>query len=283
MMKSAVLAACAVVSLCGTSYGFSLLTFGQPAEKAGAAAPIIQKDIRPSSGMIRLAEAYDTSYAAFVPEFIGDYGLVTGSPATWTNRRSEINNSSWFAGDPTGPDGAYTLGAGATNRPAWNAGYGSHPVYSGLGVGGPTWVGSGDGDNLVSSIDGGNPGWVFAFDIAPLDDGPLTGIVSNISPLGGPSIIHGQSYDWAESVFVGRITLTDPDAYLLGSFLVLTRDGRGPIEGWELNLNGTTSYGLRMIQVRDGSSINLFVVDVPAPGALGAFGIAGLIAVRRRR
>ncbi len=285
-MNRSVLAACAVVSMAGTSYGWSLLTFGQPMEY-NPGGPDIDNDIRPSSGLIRLAEVFDASSSAYVPEFNNDmYGMVTGVAATWAARRTDINNSSWFGFDPTGPDGAYTLGNASTNRPAWNAGYSSHPIYGGFGTPtGPTWSGSGDGDDLVSGIDGGPPGWAFLVDIGPLDDGtPPTGVVSNVSALGGPSIMDGLHYDWTESVFVGHITVTDPSAHLRGTFLVTTRDGRGPAEGWELDLDGTPSLDLKMIQVRDGSSINLFVVEIPAPGAIGALTIAGAAgAVRRRR
>jgi hypothetical protein len=285
-MNKSILAACAVVSLCGTTHGWSLLTFGQPVLGSGSPWESPDNRVRPSSGSLRLAEVYDSSSSAYVPEFNSNtYGLVTGTGTTWSTRRSDINNSSWFAGDSTGPDGAYTSGVGATNRPAWNAGYASNPTYSGIGTPlGPSWIGSGDGDSLVAEIDGGEGGWSFVFDIAPVwDDTPFTGMAANVSPLGGPSIMDGLHYDWAESVFVGRMTLTDPTAYLEGSLLVTTRDQRGPAEGFQLDMDGTTNESLKLLQVRDGASINLFIVEVPAPGVVGVMGLAGVFAGWRRR
>ncbi len=106
---------------------------------------------------------------------------------------------------------------------------------------------------------------------------------SDVSPLGGASVLDGLSYDWAESVFVGRITMTDPSAHLKGPLVVTTRDGRGPAEGWRLDLDGTPNLDLKMVQVRDGNSINLFVVEIPAPGAIGVMAFAGIVGTRRRR
>jgi uncharacterized protein (TIGR03382 family) len=83
-------------------------------------------------------------------------------------------------------------------------------------------------------------------------------------------------------VFIGHFTLTDPQAVLVGE-LNISLLGVGPDDGFTLNFDGSVVFGVGLYQVRNGNAIDVYVAEIPAPGALAAFGLAGLAGIRRRR
>lgn len=271
-MKS-VLAASAVMALAGSSYGFTLLTIGMSAGSNGFAA---------TSGDIVVAEVYDSSYASYQNPWNGDQLMVTGAPADWSNNRAAIMGSSWFGIDPNSP-GAWSGGTSAANaRPLWtniaanNAGQG---FTANLRIGNVVLPGNGDGDSLVSAITTDFAGWGFA---PQRLDGNVNGAAGNgaISTVASGSGDAG--IDSIESVFIGHFTLTDGQASLQGE-INISLVGAGPADGFDLNFDGTAQYGVGLVQVRNGNSIDVYVAEIPAPGALAAFGLAGLAGIRRRR
>jgi hypothetical protein len=271
-MKS-VLAASAVMALAGSSYGFALTTIGMPAGGGGLAA---------SSGSIVIAEDYDSSYASWSPTWSADQLMVTGAPADWQNNRAAIMGSSWFGIDPRSP-AAWTGGTNAANaRPLWTnvaANNLAQGFTANLRIGNVILTDGGDGDQLVSNVGTDSNGWGFApqrLDGNP--NGPAgIGAISTLDSLSGDAVI-----DSVESVFIGRFTLTDPQAVLEGE-LNVSLFGVGPDEGFVLNFDGSIQFGVGLYQVRDGNAINVYVAEIPAPGALAAFGLAGLAGIRRRR
>jgi hypothetical protein len=271
-MKS-VLAASAVMALAGSSYGFTLLTIGQSAGSTGLNA---------SSGSIVVAEVYDSSYASWSPTWSGDQLMVTGAPADWQNNRAAIMGSSWFGIDPKSPN-SWSGGTSAANaRPLWTnvaANNLAQGFTANLRIGTVVLTDGGDGDQLVSNVGTDFAGWGFAPQrLAGNVNGPAgNGAISTLNSGSGDATI-----DSVESVFIGHFTLTDPGAVLEG-FINISLEGAGPNDGFDLNLNGEVQFGVGLYQVRNGNAIDVYVAEIPAPGALAAFGLAGLAGIRRRR
>jgi len=272
-MKS-VLAASAVLALAGSSNGaFTLISLGVGPDEVVSA----------SVGQIRFAEI--TVSSSYVSQWTGGQLMVTGvgGAAGWTNNRAAINNSSWFGIDPKGPDGLYAGGTNAaTNRPLWSdvsANTAAAGFTANLRIGTPVLAGFGDGDNLINSIGGGIAGFAYAPQrLAGNVNGPAgNGCISNISAGTGNATL-----DTLERVFLGHFTLTETAATLKGNLLI-TLEGAGDPAGFNLNLDGTEANGVALWQVRSGNSVNVYLAEVPAPGALAALGLAGLAATRRRR
>jgi len=272
-MKS-VLAASAVLALAGSSHGaFTLISLGIGPNQSVSA----------SSGSIRFAEV--TVSSSYVSQWTGGQLMVTGvgGAAGWTNNRAAINNSSWFGIDPKGPDGLYAGGTNASNnRPLWSdvsANTAAAGFTANLRIGTPVLAGFGDGDNLISSVGGGAAGFAYAPQrLAGNVNGPAgNGCISAINPGTGDALL-----DTVDRVFLGHFTLTNSNASLQGNLLI-TLDGVGDPAGFNMNLDGTVVNGVGLVQVRTGSSINVYLAEVPAPGALAALGLAGLATARRRR
>lgn len=269
-MKS-VLAASAVMALAGSSYGFTLLTIGQNAGDS----------ISASSGSLVVTETYASGYG-YLPRWNGAQQMVTGLAAEWTASRAAIDGSSWFGIDPVGP-GGYLGGTVASNkRPLWTNVAGNNAAQqftANLRIGNVIAVGSGDGDNLVSAITTDQAGWGFAPQrLAGNPNGPAgNGAISVLNSLSGDALV-----DSVESVFIGHFTLTNAQASLVGT-LAISVEGVGPADGFQLNFNGEANLGFALAQVRRGSGVDVYVVEIPAPGALAAFGLAGLAGIRRRR
>lgn len=272
-MKS-VLAASAVMALAGSSYGFTLFTIGQNAGDS----------ISASSGSIVIDEGYDSSVGGYANLWSGDQLMVTGvaAAAGWSGNRAAINASSWFGIDPYGP-GNYQGGTTAANqRPLWSNVAGNTVAQNftaNLRIGSVLTPGSGDGDDLVSAVTTDQAGWGFAPQrLAGNPNGPAgNGAISTLNSFSGDALV-----DSVESVFVGHFTVTDPGAVLVGT-LAISIEGVGPADGFPLNFDGTPNLGFAIAQVRSGDSIDVYVVEIPAPGALAAFGLAGLAGIRRRR
>ena len=274
-MKS-VLAASAVMALAGSSYGAFTLT-------SLAMSP--NAVIAPSSGSLRYDEnaviTTTSSGTVYSPAWNGDQLMVTGVAAEWTASRAAINNSTWLGIDPQGPDGSYLGGTNASNnRPMWNddpANTAGAKFTAALRIGTPVLVGAGDGDDLISSIGGGAAGWGYAPQrLAGNPNGPAgNGAIS--STVGGSGAAVG-----IEKLYIGHFALTDSNAVLQGTILVTIAEFGDPA-GFDLNLDGSPFNGLGLIQVRNGGAIDVYVAEIPAPGALAALGLAGLAATRRRR
>jgi len=268
MITRSVLAAGAVVSLTGTSFGFSLVVIGQ---LPGVSA-------QPSSGLFR----FDTEGSG-TSVYTSNPWLLSATSTQWSTESASILASSWIAVDAKGGPGNWSLGSGATNRPSYSD-TNSNVNYPYLQT--PASVDSGFqgivGDT-AANIQGGVNGWSFA----PQRPGPIPGVLSDVTDL--PIDILGNTIDQLESVYVGHFALTEAEAFLQGEFTVVMQTNAGeqigPLIGFQLNLNGELNLGFRLAQVRGpGNTIDLYVVEgVPAPGAIGAFGLAGVIASRRRR
>ena len=271
-MKS-VLAASAVMALAGSSYGFTLLTIGMSAGSSG---------INASSGSIVVTEVYNSSYGIYQNPWNGSQLMVTGAPADWVNNRAAIMGSSWFGIDPNSP-GAWTGGSTPANaRPLRSNEAGNNDAFgftANLRIGNVVLTGAGDGNSLVSNVGTDAAGWGFAPQrLAGNVNGPAgNGAISTVASGSGDGVI-----DSVESVFIGHFTLTDGQASLEG-FINISLEGAGPVDGFDLNLNGEAQFGVGLVQVRNGSAIDVYVAEIPAPGALAAFGLAGLAGIRRRR
>ncbi len=274
-MKS-VLAASAVMALAGSSYGFTLISVGISPGSPGVSA---------SSGSIVVSEAYDSSAGVTVPSWSGAQLMVTGAAGAsgWSGQRAAIMGSSWFGIDPRSP-GAWSGGTNAANaRPMWtdiSADTAAGGYTLNLRIGTAVLVGGGDGNNLVSNINAGANGMAYAPQRGALNvyGGAGNGAPSTLASGSGDALI-----DSVESVFVGHFTLTDANAALTG-FIAVTLDGQGPAQGFDLPLDGSfADNGVAIVQVRNGTAVDVYVAEVPAPGALAAFGLAGLAGIRRRR
>lgn len=272
-MKS-VLAASAVMALAGSSYGaFTLITVGMSPNA----------EIKASTGLIRFDETTTTS-GGFSSDWTGDQLMVKNAAADWTaTSRPLINNSSWLAVDPKGPDGFYSGGTTATNnRPMWGnnpANTAPQKYTAALRIGAPL-IGRGAlGDDLIETIGGDTGGWSYAPQRESLNPlgGPANGVPSDVSGNTGDPIL-----DLLETVFIGRFSLTESAAVMQGNLLI-TLEGVGDPAGFDLNFDGTPVNGVALYQVRSGGSVNIFVGEIPAPGALAALGLAGLAGIRRRR
>lgn len=267
-MKCCLLAAGAVVSLCGTSLGFSFVAFGQFPNQV----------VTPSSGLFAFATDVNDD-----PVYSYNGWLLAATNTTWSAERSAILASSWIGIDANGGPGNWSLGTGAANRPAYSETNGN-ANYPSLQIGGPGFTGVTGG--TAAALEGGPAGWGYAPQ-RPTGGTPMPGVLSTTNDL--PEDIFGNDIDLLQSVYVGHFALTEQDAFLVGAMEMVpqTNDGDpiGPIEGFVLDLDGSLNYGFRLAQVRGpGNTIDLYVVEgIPTPGALAAIGLGAAVGIRRRR
>jgi len=211
---------------------------------------------------------------------------VTGSATLWSNYRAAIERTSWFALDERGGASGYAFvaseGKGANEvmatAPRWNAQTGESITSPPAGI---------DGGILDdgSAIRGGEFGMAFSPSIS-----------AEFEIAGEQSQVNGRTIN---SIFVGNIALTDPSADLVGGPFVISLDHEAflphiagdvllPLDGTPIDVSRSKdgSVLLALEVERDRlfpGQLELFVIEVPAPGVVGLFVGLGVIAAHRRR
>lgn len=248
------IAVSALLALAGSSYGFVVNQF---ALQPGAT-------LSPSSGSF---VNYGSGY------FLGPGSVVVDSRATWKNYGNAVLNTTWLAVDPDG--GGPDVDAYTNSFSRVLAGLGGDPSVPEFSGSTANWLGTPGLLNDGSAIDGGVAGVSWG-----AGSGDSFNATSSVSPVNAVSV---------DSIFFGYFVLTDPNATLTGTDLLMTINlGGGNSENVFLPLDGTPSaqgYAIEYEQqlAPDGSTVLKGFVVVPTPGAMGLMGIAGLAAIRRRR
>lgn len=245
-MKTA-FAASTVLLLAGSSYGFTFI----------AATIEPNGSISPSSGN------FVNYYSGY---YLGPGSVVTDARNSWKNYFNTVVTTTWLGADPAG-GGAIT---DAYNNPFSRelTGPGANPFAPLVSGSNANWFGEGlapDGSVINAGPSGATwgPGSSLGF-----------AMESEVSDVNGTAV---------DSVMIANFVLTDPNATLTGSDILVNIEGTLyalPLDGSK----GSGGFGLEyeVDQVATGKRMRAFVV-VPTPGSVGLLGIAGLAAVRRRR